>query len=74
MTTLKVTIPPASYGKYVLTVHSVSDRISRKSFSTPAALAQADNAPAGGTGVLTIWALPTPTTGRIQHVTNNSGW
>jgi hypothetical protein len=67
---IKVTIPANTYGKWVVTLQGVNDRVSRKSFS---ALPTPDLGTVGATASLTIYSMPTPTTQPIQHVTN-LGW
>lgn len=66
-TLLSITIPAASavgaYGKYVITINSISDRISRKSGISSIAA----DVPAGS---YTIYSMPTPTTQPIQHIKN----
>jgi hypothetical protein len=68
MTMYTLNIPAATYGRYDITVTSVTDRTSRKSLNLPA---QNPGTPTGAT--LVVWSLPTPSTGQIRHVTN-LGW
>jgi hypothetical protein len=60
------------YGKWIITLQGVTDRISRKSLALDpvTGLANQDLGTLGATSVLTLYSLPTPTTGKIQHVTN----
>jgi hypothetical protein len=64
----------AAYGKYVVTVTAVTDRISRKSLDIAVGGVSQDlgdvNTINVGVTTLTIWALPTPATQNIKHVTN----
>lgn len=87
-TNVKITnwVPaPAFYGSVSYTITSISDRIARKSYSRNhtgygaiAGYTLANNAT--GTGVTMskqtykLYALPTPSTRAIRHVTNNVGW
>ncbi len=67
-------IPAATYGKYVFTLTGVNDLVSRKSLTAAdmgTLVNTTGSAPAGPT--LTVYSLPTPTTGRVLHVTNQ-GW
>jgi hypothetical protein len=72
------TIPTGVYGKYVFQLYRVTDLVSRKSFKdTDGIVANGyDNvANEGSLGAqeITVYSLPTPTTGKIQHITN-LGW
>ena len=74
------TIPAATYGKYVFQLYRVTDLVSRKSFKdTDANAANGyDNVAnrgdlTAGVQTLTLYSLPQPTTGKVQHVTN-AGW
>ncbi len=78
---IKVSVPDnsttAAYGKWVITLTAVNDRIYRKSFNTTAGDVANDGTVLNSGGAvistLTLYSLPTPTTGKIQHVTN-LGW
>ncbi|HEY9123423.1 MAG TPA: hypothetical protein VIO15_03725, partial [Bacteroidales bacterium] len=74
-----VTVPANTYGKWVVTLTGVTDRISRKSLSDP----NGDGTPnqdmgtvitTAGVDKLTLWSLPTPTTAPVQHKVNNFAW
>ncbi len=67
-------VPAGNYGKYVFTLTSVTDLVSRKSLSTPTQdPGVLDNTTGALAATLTLFSLPTPTTGTIKHVTN-LGW
>jgi hypothetical protein len=55
------------YGRYVFTIGGITDRISRKSGVST----QATDYPAT---TYTVLVYPTPTTGKIKHVANNTSW
>jgi len=62
-----------TYGRYVFTLTSVTDRVSRKSFNgtnTGVLTNTVGSSPAGPT--LTLISVPTPVTGTIRHVDNNT--
>lgn len=76
VTNVAIPFTPAAgnYGKYVVTVTAITDRISRKSLDKAIAGAQdPGDVVLSGPATLTIYAYPTPTTGKIKHVTN-LGW
>jgi len=78
-------IPAATYGKWVFTLTGVTDLVYRKSFNADAtkvgsAAAESDEGvvntgltTANTSASLTVYSLPTPTTGAVNHITN-SGW
>jgi hypothetical protein len=63
-----------AYGKWIITLTAITDRVSRKSLSDSAG--DLSNVQDPGTilaaNTLTIFSLPTPTTGKINHVNNNN--
>lgn len=88
---IQLVVPAVTYGKWVVRLTGITDRISRKTLSDPdgdgvanqdmgtiLATGEAgaiDNSGAGaGVDQLTVWSLPTPTTGTIKHVTNTKSW
>jgi hypothetical protein len=60
---LSYTVPAASYGKYVVTISKVADRISKKS----GVVSTVADVPAT---TYVIFSYPTPATGPINHIKN----
>jgi len=76
-------VPAATYGKYVFTLTSVTDRISRKTLADANGNGTANdqdpgtlvNTTGAAAPILTLYSLPTPTTGAVRHVDNSvTGW
>jgi hypothetical protein len=60
-----------NYGKYVVTLQAITDRISRKTLDIAVGGAQdPGDVVLSGPTTLTIYAYPTPSTQPIKHVTN----
>jgi hypothetical protein len=65
-------ITDGNYGTYVVTLSAITDRISRKSLDIAVGGVSQDlgDVVLSGPATLTIYAYPTPVTGKIKHVTN----
>jgi hypothetical protein len=62
-------ITDGDYGTYVVTIQGVTDRISRKSLNTLASY-ETIGLPVVAQRTFTIYALPTPSTSPIRHISN----